>query len=422
MNPRRGSDLRVERGVDRPARGFAVPMVIAFLVALGFLGAGAVWLTMGSLRVGTLYAAHDRASRTADAVLQRAVAVFADSGPAPGAWPVTGTLDGHAYTATIARDSFDFGTGLRPVFLDAAGGDRRNSDGDGDPIYVISAAATRGPWRATQSLWITRRATFDLPAAFSINARGAARWEGGWTISGTNVTADGAPVDPTDASTAGACDENRAAILLTRSDASIGALDVTVSGNPAYAGESPPYTRRGGASWSGAEEVLGVDEGTLVGRARTGLQHHVQRPDTLSGLTWITDQAGGGLSCLTRHGCGNIDGSGVLIVHNPRYDPRVHDPTDPRYDLLASLDPRNRPARLLDLRGGTFHGLVVVDKAPATPSAAATIHGAVVVLSSASNARFDWPAGSVVRYSCDALSRAARSLGLPPRRLAWKGS
>lgn len=405
-----------------PSDAFAVPMVLAFIVALGLLGAGAVWLAVGGLRSAGLYTAHERAARTAEAALDRAVATFADSGAAPRAWPLTGSVGGHAFRATIARDSFDFGHGPRPVWIDAAAGDVRNGDGRGDPVYVIRASASRGSYRSTRLLWVSRHSTFDLPAAFSVNARGMSRWRGPWTISGTNVDAAGAPVDPADAAVTGACSENRPAIQLTHPTANPIAQGISLSGNPAYAGEIPPYVRRDGVEpWSSAEEVLGVEEGALDAAQRSGLQHDAQRPDTLSGLTWITDRAGAVGACLTRTGCANIQGSGVLLVHNPRYDPREHDPTDPRYDPTVVLDPGRAPARLVNLSGGTFHGLVVVDEAPDRPGGPVTIHGAVVVLSSASGARREWD-GSAVRYSCDALSRAARALGLPPRRLAWSAS
>jgi hypothetical protein len=69
---------------------------------------------------------------------------------------------------------------------------------------------------------------------------------------------------------------------------------------------------------------------------------------------------------------GPLNGEGILVVHNPLYDPRLHEASrlameegvflswyDPRY---SHLDPARQPATLESSGGGDFHGLVVADR------------------------------------------------------------
>jgi hypothetical protein len=91
-------------------------------------------------------------------------------------------------------------------------------------------------------------------------------------------------------------------------------------------------------------------------------------PCTLSGLTVLnmsfpTGNAGGGCS---------YSGSGVLIVHNPRYDPRYFDPSDPLYNSSTSpiqgqtaaqyrADSANAPRYFNYNAANTFKGIIIAD-------------------------------------------------------------
>lgn len=400
--------------------GFAIPVVVMFLVAISLLAAAATVLTTSEQRIAGLYGASDRAHLVAGSGLEHAMGVYRERGTVPGAWPARGEVDRYEYEARVASDSFDFGSGRRPVWLDTRG--RRNGEGRGQPVHVLTSTARRGAYTSTQRLWVARWLVPRLPAAVTLGARGGVRWSAG-DLSGIDVSESGVPVDPGSTVADGECAENRPAVHMARSDAAVPILLARLSGNSRYSGESPPYTTRGPPpGWRGAQDVIGGPSEVLESARRSGARHHLRRRPTLRGVTWITDRAGGPGSCLTRRECASIEGEGILFVHNPRYDPREHDSADPLYDPLKAASPAHQPARLVDISGGTFRGLVVVDRLPETTSGPFSIVGALVELTSTSSFRvLDWHPDSSVRYSCSTLVEAARSAGLGPEVIAWKG-
>ena len=112
---------------------------------------------------------------------------------------------------------------------------------------------------------------------------------------------------------------------------------------------------------------------------------------------------------------GDLDGSGVLIVHNPLFDPREHDPEDSLYDPARAADPSYGPATLGNVTGGTFHGVIIADRIERLTGQTA-VYGSVVTLSRTHESSM---AGTArVQYSCAAVQLASRTVQLP-RRLAW---
>ncbi len=404
-----------------PERGFAVPVAMAFMVLLTLLGATAAFVVTSDVRVEGLFAGNARAAEAAASGMEHARAVLADSTTTAADWPVTGSLDGYAYRIDVSPDRFDFGSGERQVFFDEEDATGHNGAA-GDSVFVINAGASRGRVRATQSLWLTRRSVPRLPAAVSIHARGATEWRAGAIISGLNVSHAGFALDATAPDSTGLCGENRAAINMAHANALAPTVTATLDGDPGTAGSAPPYvTYESSADAVGPEDVLRVPAGALDPFRRSGYIHGLSPPDTLSGVTWIDDEAASAGRCLTSGGCGDIAGSGVLIVHNPRFDPRQHDPSDPQFDAGIAANPAFGPAVLHDLSGGIFRGIVIVDQLPETTSGSFRVQGAIVELSRrAGTVRFDWP-GARVDYSCPSIIDAARAAGSGPRLLAWKG-
>lgn len=403
----------------RRTGGFAIPLVMMFLVALTILAGTATLLTTRELRTSGRFQERSRAYEVAASGLERGVERFAERGDEPSAWPLSGRVDGTGYRVSIARDSFDFGGGVRPVSIDDRG--VHNGDGRGDPIHVVTSTAGGRAVQSVHRLWLAPHVIPRLPAALTVNGGGTTVWRGDALISGLDASGGGGPSGSIPAD---ACAGDRPALHQSPADASAPLLEHTVRGHSGYATASPPYTTRGPAP--GADDVDRVlDEWLprLAGAARRGLAHHFSRPPSLSGVTWITDRAGGPAHCLTSGGCADIEGSGILIVHNPRYDPREHDPDHARYDPVKALSPLHQPARLDDLSGGTFRGLVVVDRLPGRATGSFVIEGALVELWSGSSHRVvEWPAGAAVQYSCETLLDATRAAGLGPERLAWIGS
>jgi hypothetical protein len=71
-------------------------------------------------------------------------------------------------------------------------------------------------------------------------------------------------------------------------------------------------------------------------------------------------------------GGGAYSGDGILILHNPRYDPRYFDPSDPLYSSATSpipgqtaaqyrADPANAPRYFNYNASNTFKGIVIAD-------------------------------------------------------------
>lgn len=405
----------------RASRGFALPLVLGFLIALVVAAVAALTATSTNLRLVGSFAGADEASTVAASGLEHAVMVFRERGAAdPTAWPVTGSLSGYRYEVTLRRDSFDFGGGRRPVSHDPRSlGNPFNDEGRGGPVYVLASVAERSPFRATQRVWLTASPRLTVPAPLAVNAE-RAELDDGVSISGINVSSDGFALDSANAATTGACAENRPALHLRRSSATAQAEPGSLSGNTAYRNTHPRFTTWGyGAPWETPEDVLGVERGVLDGLAETSVEHQAHLPDTLSGITWITDRAGGLGACLSRAGCASVQGRGILIVHNPRYNPREHDPSDPLYDPLKAMDPVYGPARVEDLGGGTFRGLIVVDDLPAEGTGDFELYGSLVVLLGAGRLEPEWSEPVTLRYSCEALVEAAREADLGPDRLAW---
>lgn len=146
---------------------------------------------------------------------------------------------------------------------------------------------------------------------------------------------------------------------------------------------------------------------------------------TLANLAEIPEPVAGanpdGLRWARGDYAGPLDGSGILIVHNPAFDPAKHEASrivleggarGPDYDPAYShLDPSRQPARLDILSGGAFSGLIVAD-AVGSPAARFTLTGALVTLlrspqsvSAASPLRIIGSPSAIERSGRGALSR-----------------
>ncbi|HET6343033.1 MAG TPA: hypothetical protein VFG78_12725 [Gemmatimonadota bacterium] len=394
------------RPVPRHA-GFVLPAVLVILLALGLVGGAAALLTSTEVRVAGMTGIGHRAEDAAGAGLEHAVAHFGQSGPTTG-WPVEGEVDGFDYEVTIVADSFDFGSGREAVHWSA--GLHLNDVGDGQPVWVLTSRAERGSWRASEVLRVTASG-LEIRSSAAIASGGGFSLTGNVTVSGVNVDESGHPVDPGDFSTSGACQENKAAFLAEDGDSIEAKGSADLDGNPAYAGNDPPYVVADPAPTPASpEEVLGLPAGALDEYRRTAAEFAADPVDPLEGIVYITDDFGTGA------GSGpTLDGMGVLIVHNPLFDPREHDPHDPRYDPSRVADPRYAPASLGNKTGGTFRGLIIADRIEKF-TGQASIYGSVMSLSRTHESSLS---GQVhIQYSCTAVQLASRTI-TRPRRLSW---
>jgi len=378
--------------------GFALPAVLALLVALSLVGSAAAILTSSEMRVAGLYTLSNRAGAAANAGLEHAVAHFGVSGPDDG-WPVAGSIGGYDYSVAITRDSFDFGAGQLPVSWGATAG--YNTDDDGQPVWVLGSLATRGPYRAAQELRLSvGGGTFQASAPFTSSS--GLKVRGNVTISGIDASGDDS------------CGGDKPAVVLTDPDDDVdtgGSVDF--EGDEAYADSVPPYVGHDPATtFNTPEEVLGLAPGALDGYQKTGQEFDADPPDTLSGITYVTDDFGSNGA-----GSGDIDGSGVLIVHNPLYDPREHDPSHALYDPVKAANPAYAPATLGNINKGTFNGIVIADRIDKL-TGKTKIFGSVVMLRRVDDGDNVATGQTLIQYSCTAIQTSTAGLG-GPRRLAW---
>lgn len=141
---------------------------------------------------------------------------------------------------------------------------------------------------------------------------------------------------------------------------------------------------------------------------------------TLSRLDEIPEPPAGnspvGLLWVRGDYSGPLDGGGILIVHNPSFDPAKHEASrmaleegvfgeeyDPAY---SHLDPSRQPARLDIPTGGEFSGVIIAD-AVGDATARFTLTGALVTLT---RSPLDFGASSPLRIvgSRDAIERSGR--------------
>jgi type II secretory pathway pseudopilin PulG len=386
-------------------RGFALIAVLVVMVVLGLIGGAALRLTAGDQKVTRLFADANQADAAAAAGLEHAIAVFQVN----GAFPVTASINGYSYTVTDSVDVFDYnGDSVADTVYLASDG-TFNEAGNGHIVHVLQSTATKGSFKAVQRIRVSKR-TLDVEAPAALTSNSSARLQGNITIDGRDHTINGAL--NSDNGHTGACDENKPSVTMTDSTHVVDANgSVNLNGHSDYASNSPPYTTKDETIvYVTPEDVLGLEAGDLDSAAQDAATYVA--PDTLSGLVYVNGDYGSGAA-----GGNNVTGSGILIVHNPLYNPREHDPADPMYDAAKVSDPAYAPANLGNINGGTYHGLIIADKIDKI-NGNIDIIGAVVSLSEI-DVTIVGAGTARVLYSCSSLTQAGNSSPLPPARLSW---
>jgi len=392
----------------RGRRGVALPLVLAILLAMGFIGAAAVAVSRTDSGVSRLVVSTTRGDAAATAGVEHGAAVFLTQGPTGAGWPVTGALDGFTYTVTAVRDSYDYDADsvAGPVSWD---GTNYNEDGNGNAVWELTAVATDGPIRASQSLRISSQtATGQAQAALSTNASSQLR--GNITISGLNHDIAGNVIDASDTSFTGACNENKPAVVLTDDDEDVDVKgSVDTEGNDLFSGDDY-IVHDDSVVLHTPEQALGLEEGALDPLIQEAATY--TPPDTISGIEYVNGDYGSGGA-----GDNHVNGTGVLIVHNPKFNPREHDPDDPLYDPAKASDPEFAPANLGNINGGTFRGIIVADKIDKI-NGNIDIIGSVISLTEIDVTKVGAGTAQIL-YSCAAIEQAANDLVIGVDRLTW---
>lgn len=388
-------------------RGFALIAVLVVMVVLGLIGGAALKLTAGDQKVTRLFADANQADAAAAAGLEHAIAVF----QMDGAFPVDSIINGYSYNVTKAADLFDYDgdTVADTVYLASDG--TYNEAGDGHVVFVLESTATKASFKAVQRIRVSKR-TLSIEAPAALTSNSTSQLSGNITIDGRNHTVNGT-LDSDNGHT-GACDENKPSVTVTDSskfvDKKSGA--VSLNGHSDFASNTPAYTTKDETVvYVTPEDVLGLEAGDLDAVVQDADAY--VPPDTLSGLIYIDGDYGS----TGIEGTNTVNGTGILIVHNPLYNPREHDPADPMYDAAKASDARYAPANLGNINGGTFHGLIIADKIERI-NGNIDIIGAVVSLSEIDITLVGAGTAEIL-YSCSALTQAGNSSPLPPARLAW---
>ena len=196
-----------------------------------------------------------------------------------------------------------------------------NEDGNGHVVYVLESTATKGAYKAVQRVRVAKR-TLDITAPSALTTNSSANLTGNITIDGRNHTTNGT-LQSNNGNT-GACDENKPAVTVTDSMKTINNQgSVVLNGHSQYASNTPAYTNKDeGIVYVTPEDVLGLDPGDLDAVMQDADSYVV--PDSISGLVYIDGDYGS----TGIEGTNTVNGTGILIVHNPLYNPREHDPGD----------------------------------------------------------------------------------------------
>jgi Tfp pilus assembly protein PilX len=390
----------------RDQRGFALIAVIVVMVVLGLIGGAALTLTAGDQKVTRLFADANQADAAAAAGLEHAVAVFQSS----GAFPVDATINGYDYHADKTADLYDYnGDSVADTVYLASDG-TLNDVGDGEIVWLLTSTATKGSFKAAQQLRVSKR-NLSIFAPGALTANHQVNLTGNITVDGRDHSVNGTVIDAASTANTGACHENKPAVMLTDTLDTVSAEgSTTLFCNSIYASDDC-VAKDAGIVYVTPEDVLGLNPGDLDGLIQDA-GSYVPPMDSITGMVYVNGDYGAGAA-----GGNNVSGTGVLIVHNPLYDPRQHDPADAMYDASIAADPRYAPANLGNINGGTFHGLIIADKIDRINGDINVIGGVVslteidVTLVGAGTAE--------ILYSCDGLQHAANSSPLPAIRLSW---
>lgn len=404
-----------DRGRSRfSSDGFAVVAVLIVLIVLGLIGGAALSLTTGDARVTQLFSRGGEVDAAATAGLERGAAQF--EGVGLGGFPVNDAINGYNYVVNIWADTFDYnGDSVRDTVYLAADG-TFNEDGNGRTVYVLESEASRGSYVAVQRMRVARLTLVPAVPHGALSSNSSIQLTGDIIVDGRNHTIAGALIDSLDTSYTKVCDENKPAVMLT---------DMADTTDVKNAQNNSGPTRRGNETFAPTEyvtkdstivyitpeQILGLDEADLERIIQDSDSY--QLPDSIVGLVYVDGDYGSKAIDGTNH----VNGTGMLVVHNPLYDPREHDPDHPLYNAARASDPAYAPANLGNINGGTFHGIIIADKIDKIDGNL-TVLGAIISLSNVDATKVGAGTANVL-YSCQAIQAAGNSL-LPAIRLSWK--
>jgi hypothetical protein len=426
----------------------ALPLALLLLVALGFVGMGAVFMSNTEMRVSSGFSRSNNAVAAAEAGAEHgivALSQLSQGGQDPDSVQILAdTINGFAYTVTAYSKREHTGEGGRDFngdgdktdvvrydqsfgYMDAAA---TGAPGDeGLPVKLLAATASDGRSSATVQVEIAKdRAAGSINAPFTLNAPQNATLTGNFDVDGRLYDRNGNLVDSKDlnppygntaeskAASLTDCNYWKAAMKIPTEAALDFAGSMTSTGHVAF--DHSGSEKKGSAQNYDAddalptlqftpEEVLGVNGGALDQYKKAASD--VPDFSNLSGITYVTS---GSVPS-------QIGGSGILIVHNPNYDVKKYDCVNfpASCKIGYSLDPANKPLPLKINANGTFKGIIITDQLVHL-NGNFTLLGALISLGTEAG---DIPANGsgAAKWSCEAVQDAQAAVSGYSIRLSW---
>ena len=442
MNPRPG-DSPADARTGREA-GVALPLAILLLIALGLVATSAVFLSNTESRISSRYSFSNTALAAAEAAFEHGVSELTRVSRIPGVMPDTvttsGSLGRFSYTVK-AFSKFEEGRDFNgnhatndEVLYDRSFGYERASatGGPGDrghAVKVVVATATdaHGSSAQVRAEVTKNRLEANLDSPLVLNSPANAVLTGSFDVDGRLYDRRGNLVGPesldnpsygntaeSKAAAKTACNYYKAAIKIPAEGVLALAGAMNSRGHVAF--DNP--LNGDNFDWEDSlrtfkftpEDVLGVPSDFFDDLKKTA--DEVSDYRNLQGVNYIVS---GDVSS-------QISGSGILIVHNPRYDPRrydcLHFPTQcvPGY----VLDPANQPMTLRINAAGSFNGIIITDNLIRLNGNFEMLGGIVSLATEDVNIPAN--GNGWVKWSCETVRDAVEQANSYNVRLSWEHS
>lgn len=128
---------------------------------------------------------------------------------------------------------------------------------------------------------------------------------------------------------------------------------------------------------------------------------------------WFTNDL---VNAAPKEGC-----NGILVVHNPRFDPDKWDPGSPGYDAVYASNPDNKPAKFAITGSGNveWNGIVIADQVGMV-NGNLSINGGLYSLASGGDGVVTDLQGSFsVTYNCDLVNAFTKRIGYK-KKIGWQ--
>lgn len=424
-------------------RGMALQLALLLLVGLGFVATAAALLSTNDTRMSSSYSTSNNALSAAEAAIDHGLVELTNrvlAGQDPDSVQILAdTLGRFGYTVTAFSKREHTGVGGRDfngdgdqtdvVLYDKSFGyakaNATGAPGDqGYPVKLLVAIATDGRSRANVQAEVARdRLTVDLNGPLALTSPSSAVLNGNFDVDGRLYTRTGQlvpsgtlnpPYGNTAQSKAAAksqCNYWKSGVKLPAE----GALDLTGSmdavGHVSFDhGPGENYNAEDSLKTFKLtpEEILGVPSDALDAYQKAASE--VPNFDNLSGINYV----------VSGDVPSQINGSGILIIHNPNYDVKKYDCGSFPQDCIPGYanDPNNQPLTLRINANGNFKGVIITDKLVKLNGNFTLLGGLVSLTTDQVNIPAN--GSGAVKWSCEAVTDAAAAATAYATRLSWE--